>query len=53
MVVEIFSPCTASEDQLRRRMLYERYGVGDFWTVHPTGRLVRVYRLGRDGRAAR
>lgn len=49
LLVEIISPSTASKDQLRKRRLYERHGVREFWIVHPVDRLIRVYRLGADG----
>jgi Uma2 family endonuclease len=44
-VIEILSPSTAGKDQIRKRSLYERHGVKEFWLVHPTDRTVRVYRL--------
>jgi Uma2 family endonuclease len=44
-VVEVLAPATASHDQLLKRDLYERHGVGEYWLVHPTDRLVTVYRL--------
>ncbi len=53
LVVEIISPATASKDQVRKLQLYERHGVREFYIVHPTDRLVRVYRLSSDGRFAR
>lgn len=48
LLIEIVSPSTAAKDQLRKRRLYERHGVREFWIVHPTDRLIRVYRLGSD-----
>lgn len=44
-VIEVLSPATASHDQLLKRDLYERHGVGEYWLVHPADRLVTVYRL--------
>ncbi len=44
-VIEILSPHTAGKDQIRKRRLYERHGVKEFWVVHPTDRIVGVYRL--------
>ncbi len=49
IVVEIISPSTASRDNILKRSLYEKAGVKEFWLVHPTDRLIRVYRLGKDG----
>lgn len=47
-VVEVLSPATAGHDQVRKRRLYERSGVKEYWLVHPTDRLVIVYRLAGD-----
>lgn len=49
-IVEILSPSTAAHDQLRKRQLYERHGVREYWLVHPIEHLVWVYRLEEDGR---
>jgi len=44
-VVEVLSPATASHDQVLKRRLYERAGVGEFWLVHPLDRVLTIYRL--------
>ncbi len=44
LVVEVLSPSTAGRDHLTKRALYERHGVQEDWLVHPTDRLVTVYR---------
>ena len=44
-VIEVLSPSTASRDHIRKRRVYERHGVREFWLVDPVGRLVTVYRL--------
>lgn len=43
--VEVLSPSTAGHDQVRKRRIYERAGVREYWLVHPTDRLVTIYRL--------
>ena len=48
-IVEVLSPRTAAKDQRRKRDLYERHGVREYWLVHPTDRIVFIYRL-EDGR---
>lgn len=48
-IVEVLSPSTAATDQIQKRDLYERHGVLEYWLVHPTDRLLFVYRLGTDG----
>jgi len=44
-VVEVISPSTASHDQVRKRRVYERAGVREYWLVHPADRVLFVYRL--------
>ncbi len=44
-VVEVLSPSTAGRDQIEKRRLYERHGVREYWLVHPTDRLLTMYRL--------
>lgn len=44
-VVEVLSPSTASHDHLRKRRVYERAGVLEYWLVHPTDKIVTIYRL--------
>jgi len=44
-IIEVLSPRTAAKDQRRKRDLYERHGVREYWLVHPTDRIVFVYRL--------
>ncbi|MFZ2959503.1 MAG: Uma2 family endonuclease [Candidatus Ozemobacteraceae bacterium] len=45
LVIEILSPSTSAKDQIKKQFLYERHGVKEFWLVHPTDRLVTIYRL--------
>ena len=44
-IVEVLSPSTASRDQITKRNLYERHGVGEYWLVHPVDRVLTIYRL--------
>ncbi len=45
LVVEVLSPSTASHDHVLKRRVYERAGVREYWLVHPTDRMVTIYRL--------
>jgi len=45
LVVEVLSPGTASHDHVRKRQVYERAGVREYWLVHPVDRMVTIYRL--------
>jgi Uma2 family endonuclease len=42
-IVEVLSPGTAAKDQIRKRELYERHGVREYWLVHPTDRILTRY----------
>jgi len=44
-VVEVLSPSTAGHDHLRKRQIYERQGVREYWLVHPVDRVLLAYRL--------
>lgn len=50
-VIEVLSPVTAGHDHIQKRAVYERAGVREYWLVHPSDRIVTVYRLdgGRYG----
>ncbi|MGQ0621949.1 MAG: Uma2 family endonuclease [Panacagrimonas sp.] len=49
-IVEVLSPSTASRDHILKRNLYEREGVREYWLVHPTDRVVTIYRLDETGK---
>jgi Uma2 family endonuclease len=44
-VAEVLSPSSAAHDQITKLALYERAGVREYWLLHPSDRLVTVYRL--------
>ena len=48
-VVEVLSPSTAGHDHIRKRRVYERAGVREYWLVHAIDRIVTVYRRGAQG----
>ncbi|HAE38223.1 MAG TPA: Uma2 family endonuclease [Candidatus Riflebacteria bacterium] len=45
MIIEVLSPATMSYDNIKKRALYEKMGVKEFWLVHPTDCLVMAYHL--------
>jgi Uma2 family endonuclease len=47
-IIEVLSKRTAVKDHRVKRNLYERHGVREYWLVHPTERLLTIYRL-EDG----
>ena len=45
LIVEILSPSTARNDKLRKKALYEKYGVKEYWIVDPLNKTIEVYHL--------
>ncbi len=45
LAVEILSPSSRRRDEVVKRRLYEREGVGEYWVVDPVRETVKVYRL--------
>ena len=44
LAVEILSPSTRKTDEVTKRKLYERFGVGEYWVVDPELETIKVYR---------
>ena len=49
LVIEIISPSDPNRDRVRKRRIYERHGVGEYWLVDPYARNITVLLLGGDG----
>ncbi|MDU9047758.1 MAG: Uma2 family endonuclease [Candidatus Electrothrix sp. Rat3] len=49
LVIEIVSPSTASMDNIKKLALYEKYGVREYWIVHPVDQIVMVRYLEEKG----
>ncbi len=49
LVVEVSSPSTRRTDVVRKRRVYEREAVPEFWFVDLDADQVHVHRLGADG----
>lgn len=45
LVVEILSPGSGSRDKVRKRQVYERFGVAEYWIVDPVARTLDQYSL--------
>lgn len=45
LVIEVLSPSTSSKDHIKKRALYERSGVKEYWLVSNEERIVWVYQL--------
>lgn len=51
LVVEVFSPGTASKDKKKKFQLYQKHGVPEYWMMDPLERYIEVHRL-ENGRYA-
>lgn len=49
LVIEVLSPTTEARDRREKRVLYERFGVPEYWIVSPNG-FMEVYALDEQGR---
>jgi Uma2 family endonuclease len=49
LVVEVLSESNRRHDEIRKRRLYERYGVREYWIVDPALEQVKVYRRSNGG----
>ena len=49
LVIEILSPSDPRRDTVRKRAIYERHRVGEFWLVDPYTRNITVLTLGNHG----
>jgi Uma2 family endonuclease len=49
LVIEILSPATRQIDEMRKRHLYERVGVSEYWIVEPMCDEVRIHHRGANG----
>ena len=47
-VAEVLSPSSTSRDFLKKRELYGRYGVAEYWILDPAAKKITVFRLGED-----
>ena len=45
LIIEILSKSTASNDMKKKRLLYEKFGVKEYWIVDPVHEIVQVYKL--------
>ena len=45
LVVEILLPSTMSDDRYRKRKLYERFGVKEYWIIDPKNQSIEVLAL--------
>ena len=49
-VAEVLSPSTRKRDMTVKKLIYEKYGVKEYWIISPKDEAVEVYRLNEHGR---
>lgn len=49
LIIEILSPSSAAHDLKTKFELYQRYGVKEYWIIHPAEKTLLVYRLEENG----
>lgn len=49
LIIEILSPSTARMDMAVKFELYQRYGVAEYWIVHPKDQTILVFKLLESG----
>ena len=45
LIVEVLSPSTARHDKIRKKALYEKHGVKEYWIVDTNAQSIEVYLL--------
>lgn len=50
LIIEIVSPLTAAKDMREKFALYEKYGVKEYWIIHPVEETVMVFLCGNEGK---
>jgi len=50
LIIEILSPSTAVKDLKIKFSLYERYGVKEYWMVHPAEQTLLIYKRDDSGK---
>ena len=48
-VAEVLSPSTRKRDMTVKKLIYEKYGVKEYWIISPKDEAIEVYRLNEHG----
>lgn len=49
LIIEILSPSTSKMDMTVKFDLYQRFGVKEYWIIHPSEQTLMVFKLQQDG----
>lgn len=52
-IIEVVSPGSAAMDYVKKLNLYERFGVKEYWVVHPHEETIMVFVLNTEGKYGR
>lgn len=53
LIIEIISPFTLQRDMGEKFFIYEKFGVKEYWLVHPGDRTLMVFKLQQDNKYGR
>ncbi len=45
LIMEIVSPATVQKDMREKLFIYEKYGVKEYWIIHPVDQILMVFKL--------
>jgi len=49
LIIEILSPSTIENDRIYKKLVYEKFGVKEYWVVDPQEEMIEVWALQDDG----
>lgn len=49
LIVEVLSPSTQNKDLFQKLLLYQKFGVREYWIIDPEKRTISISTLGKDG----
>ena len=45
LIIEIVSPATVQKDMREKLFIYEKFGVKEYWIIHPVDQILMVFKL--------
>jgi len=45
LIIEIVSPATVQKDMREKLSIYEKFGVKEYWIIHPVDQILMVFKL--------
>ena len=50
LIIEILSPATQKNDLGKKKDIYEKFGVKEYWTVQPKDKSTKVFILNKENK---